>query len=89
MVPLCMAWLTLTRGSSQTWIAVGRPPTLTIIRAHPVQFRLKRRSHYIYLGMGWLNRGKKALGVKYHSEVPQNFTFYEYPKMLKENVTNV
>ncbi len=34
MVHLCMAELTLTRGSSQTWIAVGRPPTLTITTGH-------------------------------------------------------
>ena len=46
MVPLCMAWVTLTRGPSQTWIAVGRPPSLTItIEIHGLPWttmRLKR-----------------------------------------------
>ncbi len=31
MVPLYMVGMYPTRGTSQSWMAVGRPPTLTII----------------------------------------------------------
>ena len=42
MVPLYMVELTWTRGSSQTWMAVSRPPTLTIIVYETRPVRLAR-----------------------------------------------